>query len=52
MQMELTCKANELQDKEAIIVELQTSIAQMTQPRSTHKLSEEETQCSFNEEEH
>ena len=41
---------HELQAKEAKIVELQNVIVQMEDPSSHRKLTEEETQCSFDEE--
>ena len=52
LQVQLTDKMAELQDKQAKIVELQTAIQSINPPQNKHLLTEEETQCSFQEEEH
>ena len=52
LQVALTDKMTELQDKEAKIIELQNAIELINHPHQDPKLLEEQTQCSFQDEEH
>ena len=52
LQVQLTDKMAQLQDKEAKIIELQNDIELLSSTHLDHQLTEEETQCSFQDEEH